>query len=93
MSVAKIKSLSGVFSAGNLCFHGKCSYYCDTGHAICGNPTMLEGSMAAMLPSSKVVKIKFILLQNRKITASHNVFTCKASGMLFSVATLKPFCY
>lgn len=36
--------------ANNLCFHGKCSYYCDTSHAICGDHDMLEGSFAAFLP-------------------------------------------
>ncbi|XP_064631803.1 extracellular serine/threonine protein kinase FAM20C-like isoform X1 [Lineus longissimus] len=36
--------------AGNLCFHGTCSYYCDTGHAFCGNPGMIEGSLCAYLP-------------------------------------------
>jgi len=44
--------------AGNLCFHGKCSYYCDTSHAICGSPDMLEGSFAAFLPSKSVVPRK-----------------------------------
>ncbi|KAG8222538.1 hypothetical protein J437_LFUL004574 [Ladona fulva] len=35
----------------NLCFHGHCSYYCDTAHAICGRPKdALEGSFAAFLP-------------------------------------------
>lgn len=30
---------------------GKCSYYCDTSHAICGHPDNLEASLAAFLPS------------------------------------------
>ncbi|CRK88754.1 CLUMA_CG002627, isoform A [Clunio marinus] len=37
--------------SNNVCFHGKCSYYCDTSHAICGRPDTLEGSFAAFLPS------------------------------------------
>ncbi|XP_072382783.1 extracellular serine/threonine protein CG31145 isoform X3 [Diabrotica undecimpunctata] len=47
-----------VSPSDNLCFHGKCSYYCDTSHAICGNPDTLEGSFAAFLPSSKVAPTK-----------------------------------
>lgn len=41
--------------ANNFCFHGHCSYYCDTSHAVCGNPVMLEGSFAAFLPEKEVV--------------------------------------
>ena len=35
---------------GNKCFHGNCDYYCDTGHAICGKPEIIEGSMQALIP-------------------------------------------
>ncbi|XP_050548825.1 extracellular serine/threonine protein CG31145 [Daktulosphaira vitifoliae] len=44
--------------AKNLCFHGHCSYYCDTSHAICGNPDMLEGSLAAYMPSQNLLERK-----------------------------------
>lgn len=42
----------------NICFHGQCSYYCDTSHAICGNPDTLEGSFAAFLPPQEVLERK-----------------------------------
>ncbi|XP_061685388.1 extracellular serine/threonine protein kinase FAM20C-like [Syngnathoides biaculeatus] len=35
---------------GNVCFYGRCSYYCSTEHAVCGRPTNLEASLALMLP-------------------------------------------
>ncbi|XP_008197278.2 extracellular serine/threonine protein CG31145 isoform X2 [Tribolium castaneum] len=47
-----------VSPSDNLCFHGKCTYYCDTSHAICGNPDSLEGSFAAFLPSNDVAARK-----------------------------------
>jgi hypothetical protein len=44
--------------ANNLCFHGKCGYYCDTAHAICGHPDSLEGSFASFLPSKTLAPRK-----------------------------------
>lgn len=35
-----------------------CSYYCDTAHAICGNPDMLEGSFAIFLPGKEAAPRK-----------------------------------
>lgn len=43
--------------AGNVCFTGHCSYYCDSTHAICGRPKdRMEGSVQLMLPSKPLVK-------------------------------------
>lgn len=36
--------------AGNVCFYGQCEYYCSTEHPVCGQPHLLEVSLAAMLP-------------------------------------------
>lgn len=49
---AELMRTAFVSPANNLCFHGRCSYYCDTGHAICGQPDTLEGSFAAFLPDT-----------------------------------------
>ncbi|KAL8558220.1 Extracellular serine/threonine protein kinase fam20c [Nucella lapillus] len=38
-------------TAGNLCFLGSCSYYCDSSHPVCGHPDHLEASLMAFLPS------------------------------------------
>jgi len=44
--------------SNNMCFHGRCSYYCDTSHAVCGNPDTLEGSFAAFLPPKETAPRK-----------------------------------
>ncbi|XP_048248373.1 extracellular serine/threonine protein kinase FAM20C-like [Haliotis rufescens] len=40
--------------AGNVCFHGSCIFYCDSTHAICGNPDTSEASLATFLPPEKI---------------------------------------
>ncbi|KAL8593352.1 hypothetical protein ACOMHN_067308 [Nucella lapillus] len=45
-----------VSPAGNLCFHGTCSYYCDSGHPICGHPDHMEASLMAFLPPEKMAR-------------------------------------
>ncbi|XP_072167733.1 extracellular serine/threonine protein CG31145-like [Diadema setosum] len=44
--------------ANNVCFVGHCSYYCETETAVCGKPDMIEGSVAAFLPSFKAAPRK-----------------------------------
>lgn len=47
-----------VSPSNNMCFHGRCSYYCDTSHAVCGSPDTLEGSFAAFLPAKETAPRK-----------------------------------
>ena len=41
-------------AVGNMCFFGECQYYCDSHHSVCGTPDVIEGSMAAFLPSEEL---------------------------------------
>lgn len=46
-----------LYKAGNVCFTGHCSYYCDTTHAICGRPLdRMEGSVQVMLPAKPILR-------------------------------------
>ncbi|XP_052260131.1 extracellular serine/threonine protein CG31145-like isoform X2 [Dreissena polymorpha] len=44
--------------AGNLCFFGKCDYYCNSAHAFCGHPDVIEGSVMSYLPSRNIATRK-----------------------------------
>lgn len=55
---SKLKKTFFISPANNVCFHGTCSYYCDTGHAICGHPEMIEGSFATFLPPERIAPRK-----------------------------------
>ncbi|KAF8793075.1 Extracellular serine/threonine protein kinase like protein [Argiope bruennichi] len=48
-SQALLKPTEVNIYADNICFHGHCKQYCDTSHAICGQPVAVEVSLATML--------------------------------------------
>lgn len=74
----------------NLCFHGKCSYYCDTSHAICGNPDNLEGSFAAFLPDREFAPRKVNCdFRNFNLGKSYRFFF-KKKGMAPSLEEVLP---
>lgn len=75
-----------VSPSNNLCFHGKCSYYCDTSHAICGNPDSLEGSFAAFLPKFELANRKVRLMISLEYSLCMNiVFTCFGYRIIYDL--------
>lgn len=75
-----------VSPSNNLCFHGKCSYYCDTSHAICGNPDTLEGSFAAFLPKFELANRKVRLMISLEYSLCMNiVFTCFGYRIIYDL--------
>lgn len=45
-------------AAGNICFYGHCEYYCSAEHPLCGQPNLLEVSLAILLPDSQLAPRK-----------------------------------
>lgn len=79
--------------SNNVCFHGKCSYYCDTSHAICGSPDTIEGSFAAFLPTYEQAQRKVSSLLMKEVAIYLTNILPATRLHLPSLADAPPFKY
>ena len=79
---------------------GKCSYYCDTSHAICGHPDNLEASLAAFLPPKVIIiryhaeivsRVIFVIIPDTVVLFWNTTQTVRRKFIKFTPAEKKAF--
>ncbi|XP_053381836.1 extracellular serine/threonine protein CG31145-like [Mercenaria mercenaria] len=78
--------------AGNLCFYGECDYYCDSAHAFCGHPDMIEISVQSYLPSTNIADRRdWYQPWCRSYSLSHKAYWEKHEDLCDSIRNEYPY--